>query len=428
MQCIHTPQLGALQGDQIYVAFCGTESADVVLSDWDRVLHIHVAEGPNVTESHDRPPKSKVLSISPASCNDHGVPNLSSTQIIEACAFLTADDSDYPSNVARKRRLLVTAPGPAHAVDAMAVAVAVRFLDLVGTRTPPDSQMSEESTPRDAHQREAATHFRTPSMHTEYSLSPNQRITPSFPAATALSPFPRFEAQSPDAESEEVRPDSPIHAILLAMQDLPPFVFEEEDGADYFAHMTAPPPGMASMRAHAALRLRSPQRPRRGPVTLDRSISQVAGVPGVEVRDPQRRVEFVHQDAGKGVESAKNVGLGLGVDIIMNRSRIIGPEEEDAGSDQQLRVVVEEGTPNGPKSESEGSSARAVAVEDANISEQASSADTCPALSVQEVGTPSRDRTAFANMTLKDQWRGVLSKEGMDYVWSCVSNSTQQAS
>ncbi|KAL1737716.1 hypothetical protein HDZ31DRAFT_70874 [Schizophyllum fasciatum] len=180
---------------------------------------------------------------------------------------------------------------------------------------------------------------------------------------------------------------------------------------------------MASMRAHAAS---NAQRGRpRGPVSLYRSISQVAGVPGVEVPDPQQRVEFVHQDAGKGVEPARNLGLGLGVEINMNRSRILSPGETD---DAHLRVVMEEELPNDSKSDSQGSSSvRAVAVDgggSVNSSSRSSKPVAVPpTLSVQEVGTPSRDNATFASMTLKDQWRGVLSKEGMDFVWECVSKA-----
>ena len=155
------------------------------------------------------------------------------------------------------------------------------------------------------------------------------------------------------------------------------------------------------------------------------SRQEVAGVPGVEVPDTQQRVEFVHQDAGKGVEPAKNLGLGLGVEINMNRSRIVSAGESERIA--HLKAVAEESALNDVASESEGSSARAVAV-DGGQSSGASSRSSAPAaappaLSVQEVGTPSRDSASFASMTLKDQWRGVLSKEGMDYVWACVSSA-----
>ncbi|KAI5835552.1 hypothetical protein K523DRAFT_319220 [Schizophyllum commune Tattone D] len=419
LQCIHTPQLHAHQGDQVYVAFCGDGAEEVILADWDRILHIHVADGANVTESHEQPPKSKVLSISPTSCNDDGVPNLSCEQIIEACAFLTG--SDDRDNDARRRKLLVTAPDAAHAVDAMAVAVAVRFLDFVGARTPPKDSEGESETPRE-HRREPATH--TSSDRSPSPTPPTQRPTPSFPLSTAPSPFQRYD-KSPQAELDLNIEDhhSPIHAIVLAMQDLPPFALPEDDDADdnYFAQSPTPAPGMASMRAHANAQRGRPK----GPVSLNRSISQVAGVPGVEVPDTQQRVEFVHQDAGKGVEPTKNLGLGLGVEINMNRSRIVSAGESERIA--HLKAVAEESALNDVASESEGSSARAVAV-DGGQSSGASSRSSAPAvappaLSVQEVGTPSRDSASFASMTLKDQWRGVLSKEGMDYVWACVSSA-----
>ncbi|KIY46109.1 hypothetical protein FISHEDRAFT_75954 [Fistulina hepatica ATCC 64428] len=317
--------------------------------------------------------------------NDRGIPNITHAQLSRACRFFSASRS----NPGQCRKLLIVAPTRDHAVDAIAIAACyLTAAPCIAFTTERDDGDDNDDTPE----------------------PPCQIVV---------------QEATPTLDDAETR-DSPIHSLCMRMQDLPshPRVLRRHDtGFLYLPSAPSSPNGTSSSPLVDGLTqppsffalvgndILNPDDIESGHIDLEKSISQRHGMEGILAAEPAGPPPWA---AGHlEVSSAMPEGPAAADTAAMSTSSSSSASHR---STDGLGISGVDTAPTGHTGE------RPCKSDFTSSSRAGSAGPGQSALSRPQLAAPRAPSLGerMAIRTLKEEWRGVLSREGMDYLWLCT--------